>query len=512
MNTKIVNFRLGQITHGCSANSGGIPMNLIGGRRALIGSTFTNHFFTRKLLGTAIVFLLLFRAAGPTFAQSVVVNPGSVADVDQLNFGDQGSANFGSMGELTIDVTNSLSLLGSSSGYVNVVDGSGNWLVQNMPVLPYSLTGSDSLSMPYDITGDSDGTQVTSENLRVVMSTTPQLSAPAGTTSSFTMSEVVEDAGGVGPGDTADGPADDENLYEDPGAPGVVSFSSNGVFGITYETSHQNVQAAKNQCAPAAIANDLTWLKTQYGTPISQSNNPGIGPTANSNTLVGVLDNNTGRQGITSRTNGFGVWPLNGTLSFIQSNNLQNAIGVSYASVSSNSYYFTSSGGPGAVNLTGTNNYSAYGITAMALGTNIGYAMFSNLLYNGYAVAIDEAWPNRARHYVQVLGVGLVENQPYMILSSDLAQTPIDPTDQYLGKFFPSINGGNAGFNSGIQISWMNGNQLTSLNTTIDQVIALQSIPEPSSLLLAGLGVAGLWWQIRRKRSGRRKSFPSPAV
>jgi hypothetical protein len=102
---------------------------------------------------------------------------------------------------------------------------------------------------------------------------------------------------------------------------------------------------------------------------------------------------------------------------------------------------------------------------------------------------------------VQVLGVGLVENQPYMVLSSDLAQTPIDPTDQYLGKFFPSINGGNAGFNSGIQLSWMNGNQLTSLNTTIDQVIALQSIPEPSSLWLAGLGVAGLWWQIRRKRS-----------
>jgi len=474
MNTKIVNFQLSQIMRACS-----------------------------QLLGAAIVLFLLFRTATPSFAQSVVVNPGSVADFDQVNFGDQGSANFGSMGELTIDVTNSLSLLGSSSGYVNVVDGSGNWLVQNMPVLPYSVTGSDSLGMPYDITGDSDGTQASSENLRVVLSTTPQFSAPAGTTSSFTVSQAGEDAGGVSPADTADGPGDDQNLYEDPGAPGVVSFSSNGVFGITYETGHQNVQAAKNQCAPAAIANDLTWLKTQNGTPILQPNNPGIGPTATSNTLVGTLDNNTGRQNITSRITGSGVWPLNGTLSFIQSNNLQNAIAVSYASVASNSFYGTASGGSGMANvlLTGTNNYSAYGLTATALGTNISYAMFSNLLYNGYAVAIDEAWPNRARHYVQVLGVGLVENQPYMVLSSDLAQTPIDPTDQYLGKFFPSINGGNAGFNSGIQLSWMNGNQLTSLNTTIDQVIALQSIPEPSSLLLAGLGVAGLWWQIRRKRS-----------
>jgi len=170
MNTKIVNFQLSQIMRACS-----------------------------QLLGAAIVLFLLFRTATPSFAQSVVVNPGSVADFDQVNFGDQGSANFGSMGELTIDVTNSLSLLGSSSGYVNVVDGSGNWLVQNMPVLPYSVTGSDSLGMPYDITGDSDGTQASSENLRVVLSATPQFSAPAGTTSSFTVSQAGEDAGGVSP-------------------------------------------------------------------------------------------------------------------------------------------------------------------------------------------------------------------------------------------------------------------------------------------------------------------------
>ena len=39
---------------------------------------------------------------------------------------------------------------------------------------------------------------------------------------------------------------------------------------------------------------------------------------------------------VTSRTVGSGVWPLDGTLSFIKSNNLQNAIAVSYASTATN--------------------------------------------------------------------------------------------------------------------------------------------------------------------------------
>lgn len=483
-------------------------MNLIGEHRAFGNSVLTDDFSTRKLLRATIVAIALCWTAVASFAQSsVVLSPNSVIDFDQLNYGEDGSANFGAEGVATLDVTNALAMLSgglASGGYLNVVDGSGNWLVQNMPVLPQSLTGSDSLSMTYDIAGDSDGTQVTSENLRAVLSLSPQLSAPSGATTAYTVSEAMEDAGGVGTGDTADGPNDDENLYEPAGAPGVVSFQTNGVFGITYEAGHPNVQAAKNQCAPAAIANDLTWLKTQYGTPIAQPNNPGIGPTATSNTLVGTLDNNTGRQNITSRTTGSGVWPLNGTLSFIQSNNLQNSIAVSYASTASSAgTYTTASGGPASITLNGTNSYTAYGLTASALGTNIGYAMFSNLLYNGYSVALDEAGVSGGkiwRHYVQVLGVGVVESQPYLVFSSDLLQTPVDPTDSYLGNFFPSISSAQAGFDSGIQISWLNGSQLTSVGTTIDQVIALQSVPEPSALLLAGLGVTALWWRMQRKR------------
>ena len=495
-------------------------MSSVGVRVSGRNSVLRTSLSTRKFLHALAVALMVCGLAMPAFSQSVVLSPNGVVDFSQLNYGDSGSANFGAEAEATIDVTNALALLGGGGGgggYLNVVDGSGNWLVQNMPVLPQSLTGSDSLSMRFGIAGSSDGTQVSSENLRAVLSATPQVSAPIGATSSYNFSEVTEDNGGVGPDDGV-GIADDENQYEGAAAPGAETFNALGPTGISYQFGHPNVQAGLNQCAPASLANDLTWLKTQYATPITQPNNPGIGPTANSNTLVGVLDNNTGRA-VTSRTNAAGVWPLNGTLSFIKSNNLQNSISVSYASIPSNTAFATASGGSGGANvrLTGTNDYSAYGLTATALGSTINYTMLSNLLYNGYAVALDEVGissitnyytisqtyqvTNLWRHYVQALGVGIVDGESYIIFSSDLLQTDDDPTDVYLGKFFPSLGAGQIGFNSGIEMSWLDGNQMTTANSMIDQVIALQAIPEPSTVLLFGLCLPALWWQLRRRRT-----------
>ena len=186
-------------------------MNLVGKHRSFCGSVPKNHTSTHKLLGAAIVVVVLCRLAAPSFAQSVVLSSGGVVDFNQLNYGDLGSANFGAEGVATLDVTNALALLpggNTSGGYLNVVDGSGNWLVQNMPVLPTSVTGSDSLSMTYDIAGITDGTQVSSENLRAVLSTSPQLSAPGGTTSAFPISEVTEDYGGAGTADTAGATSD----------------------------------------------------------------------------------------------------------------------------------------------------------------------------------------------------------------------------------------------------------------------------------------------------------------
>lgn len=474
-------------------------MSLASRHHAGSGVASRNRFPIRKLLYGMIAIFVLCRGEGPAIAQSVVLNPNGVVDFDQLNYN---GGSFGAEGDATIDVTNALALLPNGNltgGYLNVVDSSGNWLVQNLPVLPSSVTGSDELSMRYSITGDSNGGQISSENLLAVLSTAPQTSAPSGTASSFTTTEVAFDAGGTGP-------TGDLTGYEPAAAPGIEGFNTNGVTGITYETGHPNVQAALNQCAPAAIANSLTWLKTTDGTPIPQPNTPGIGNVPGAtNTLVGALDLATGRA-VTSRTVGSGVWPLNGTLQYILSNNLQNSLSVSYASVVSNSGFSSFSGGPGSLYLNGTNNYTAYGLTATALGTNISYAVISNLLYKGYAVALDEAWgANGAngRHYIQVLGVGILMDQPYLIFSSGPLQTPGDPTDQYLGKFFPNVlNGTQAGFNSGIEVSWLNGNQLTSEGSVIDQLVAIQAVPEPTTLALVAVGGIAVMF---RRRGARRK-------
>src|SRR5579859_7241390 len=99
-------------------------MNLVGEHRSFCSSVSGNHSSTHKLLYAAIVVMALCRIAAPSlFAQSVVLNPGSAVDFDQLNYGDLGSANFGAEGVATLDVTNALAMLpggNTSGGYLNV--------------------------------------------------------------------------------------------------------------------------------------------------------------------------------------------------------------------------------------------------------------------------------------------------------------------------------------------------------------------------------------------------------
>ncbi len=177
---------------------------------------------------------------------------------------------------------------GGSDGYVNVVDGNGNWVVQNMPVIPQQ--SSATTSAPVDL-GTPDDSQDASESAAVYFSTNPVASAPSGgTDQSYSLATDDIDPQGAG---TDPNEATDETEYNPTigpgGAPGVNSFSPNwaGIFSGTTlvwvkNFNTYNVQAALNQCGPSAEANGINYLATNNATfaaalGVNFNNNPGQG-------------------------------------------------------------------------------------------------------------------------------------------------------------------------------------------------------------------------------------------
>ena len=334
--------------------------------------------------------------------------------------------------------------------------------------------------------------------------------SPAGATSSFNLGDMDFEGGGGGDTGSLSG-------YEPEGQvtiQGNLQFDNSPAIPVLahYQTQHPNIQAANNQCAPAATANSLDFLRTTQGLTITHNPGPGQFSPANTtglkgdNTLVGILENvnNMDRSGVTTRLNGSGVWPLDGLLKFAATDT-----GIQTYYAVSRTGSFTSRSGNGGVTLNGTANRTVGTQTSIALGSTINFNLIDGLLSKGLAVLMDEAWgANGAggRHYVQVLGDGTIDGKPFIIFSSDLLQTPADasPTniqDARLGNYFPSLSNSNFGFDTGIEFDWLgnnaNGDFLVNHNSVIDQVIAI-AVPEPTTI---GLVLSAGVLLMRRRRA-----------
>jgi len=138
-------------------------------------------------------------------------------------------------------------------GFVNVLDSTGTqWLVQNLYVgldPGYAATYT-----PFQI--NSNGAVMTSDNLIVDFSATPMSTAgsvladDSTVENGLSVTKLVQDLGTPTP--TPNGAL---------AGNGISNGNFNGPgFSVTYQLGHPNVEAAINQCAPAAVANSLTWL------------------------------------------------------------------------------------------------------------------------------------------------------------------------------------------------------------------------------------------------------------
>jgi hypothetical protein len=282
-----------------------------------------------------------------------------------------------------------------------------------------------------------------------------------------------------------------------------LTFGGTG-FNVTYQLGHPNVEAAINQCAPAAVANSLTYLGLN-----NQPNNPGSfgvpdNPAAGGS-LVANLDLLMGRQSTGCPNNTpCGVWPLDGKLLYLS--DLGNPNVVVNVQDSNGAGALTAGNGNG---ITPGQNYTDYGVTA----TNQGAPSFDFIqseLAAGEDVEFDIAYLCPAsgqyigsnggivrcvagtvigRHYVEATGAGSILGVNVITQISDEQQGQAGGTSNVR---FDQVTGGNflPGEGPG--------------GAFIDQVISESVVPEPGTVLLIGAGLlflGGLTWRRRFSRS-----------
>jgi hypothetical protein len=189
----------------------------------------------------------------------------------------------------------------------------------------------------------------------------------------------------------------------------VIQFVAGGGFSLCCEPGHPNIEAADNQCGPAACSNSLCWLKATYG-GIVLPDNCGMG-LGNDGTVVGKLDG-TMTRAFTNRRSGSPVTDasfLKGKLTYLSNSNL----GLTA------DFMATLDGDPPA------GNFTAAGRVATRHPGNPTAAFIFSEICKGEDVELGYTNPRPpgGGHWVQVLCAGTILGQPFIVHSSDRDQT-----------------------------------------------------------------------------------------
>ncbi len=323
-------------------------------------------------------------------------------------------------GEFVVDVARVLRQSGSSSGYVNVTTSQG-WVVQNLPIR--RELGERPISIDFKLAARA-GRDIPSVPTDVRFSRLPLISfatvggegagsaamARAANASAALVGESEYNGQGFGATAPKGVPA--------PPAPGLLRFLKRllqplgAVFSMCYQPGHDNVQAARNQCAPASVANSLAWMKAKQGLEIPDPNVTGL---RDNGSLVGKLDLAMGRvaggaTGTDRRVGNTvsGTQHLRGKLSYLAGK--KPPVVVSHQ-------------GGGGVD--GTKPFAAAGLTSTGRGARVTAEFIISEICKGEDVELGFLYPNGG-HFVNVTGAGRVLGVPWITYVSDHVQSDAD--------------------------------------------------------------------------------------
>lgn len=312
------------------------------------------------------------------------------------------------IGQIKVDQQELLDYYDLTTGYLNIVTPVG-WVVQNMLITLENL-GTD---IPYITTkfylreGTYSGVDVTSIQAYVSFTSTPIPDIDIGEYIQIPVGDITTYMFGG---------------YYIPTIPPIIEFPCYPTEMCLQDLDdHPNVQAACNQCAPCAVANSLQFLEnTNPGTiTIPHSNNPGED---GDNTLPGQLDEAMERS-VTDRAHGYGVWPLNGKMKYVDDHNLQQCIKTKYQ---------------GHVDPSAdANGHTVGNATAVNKGDKVSFQWIYDELCDGEDVEAIIKYPNGGLHVVELTGAGYICGKPFILHISDQIQNHfnnkekhIDPNDK----------------------------------------------------------------------------------
>jgi hypothetical protein len=406
----------------------------------------------KKTTGRIIVAALFLFTAFASVAASLA--PGQGVTFSQVSYAEvQDGANTAT-GMIAVDLNQLRQSTGMTSGYLNAATSNG-WVVRNLPLLldsqyPYSM-----ISAEFNL-GVQAGTPVSQMNVALEISDAAQASFPATPATPFAVGSESLVIGGV-PGADVVAPPAPPNLTD-------ILFGDPTNNDTVTQFDHPNIQAARNQCMPASVANSLQYLKDTQGLAVPHPHLPGL----KDNSLVGQLELAMNRTA-TSRTNGQGVWGLQGKLSYLAANGLAQRVAVSHwgSEAGANS-------GTGNVSAT-ANNVTA---TSTGMGANMDFAEVLQAMREGQDCELVYSWPTGA-HAVDLVAAGITRGKPWIVHASDLKQTHQgDPNDRLgagpRGFVFEYLTGPD-----------QNGRySLSGTNKKVVQVICEKYVPPPAMTVI----------------------------
>lgn len=374
--------------------------------------------------------------------------------IDQVDF--RGASN-STIGEVTIDIGSANAAAGLSSGFVNVADSTGAWLVRNLPIFDGGIYDHPSITTNLDF-GTSDGFDVTAVNLVVDYASAPVTSFAGGPAATYSVGDTGYAVGGVG-ATTAVGFVP---------APTVVdlNFFGTKLLEVVYQKGHKNVQAAQNQCAPMSVANSLQYLEDTTSLLVADEHKVGL---KGDDSLVGKLDAAMNRA-VTSRAVGSPVSIgdiLNGKLKYVGDSNLGANVSTKHQGV------------------LGGGDVTANGVTSKGKGAAINVDFIISELKEGEDVEFVYLWAGGG-HAVDITGAGYILGVPFITYVSDHLQSDVDGTDT---KGTDKVD-----------FSFIVDGKLVNEKATPTGAFLMSqsTIPEPGALAILVIGLLGLT-AIRRR-------------
>ncbi len=352
--------------------------------------------------------------------------------ISQIDFTFDGAQQQNSSyGLLALDWTMALELSGFISGFLNVAT-ENNWIVQNMP-FDFS-TGYSGMSTMFNL-GTTD--DVTSIDLYAHISETPLLTFDLRPVCTWDVGDKPYNAQGVNmPRGNIPAPLPFAS----------IPFVDGGKSQLVWQHGHVNIEADKNQCAPASVANSLQWLENTQNINVPDDHKPGI----RDNSLVGKLDTAMNRSA--HSTIGYHDM-VNGKVKYINSAGLGNNLSIKHKNRKGTNYF--------------QNNDVTFGNATSKANNDTTVSLIDWILAeldSSEDVELVIKWDGVGAHAVDLIGGGYVDGVPWLAWMHDANQgytdngTPGNTADDKT-----AVNGGLSPDSGGVGWSYIINDQIVSV-------------------------------------------------